>query len=142
MYQLEPEVQGVVDKLTSRLEKIQGTDSVINLIDVFTALTADVIVQYAFAKPYGFIDNARFAPDWHQAVMDASQMSHLFKQFGWLEQTMRRIPPWIVTKMNPQFGALFALDDVRLLGPTTFFTICGFAEDLCCIDDTISSPRP
>ena len=113
VYQLEPIVQSVIDKFVSRLESIRGSGTVVNLIDAFTSLTADIIVQYTFAKPYGMIDSPDFAPEWHKAMMDISEISHIFKQFGWLEPMMRRIPPWIVKKLNPQLAALSTLQDVR-----------------------------
>ncbi len=113
VHNLEPAVQNVVDKLVSRLELIQGSETVINLIDVFTALTCDIICQYAFASPYGCIETPDFAPHWHKAMMDVSEATHLFKQFGWLEPTMRSLPHWLVIKLNPQLGALFTLGDVR-----------------------------
>lgn len=112
VYNLEPVVQSVVDKLSSRLATIQGSETVMNMIDVFTALTCDVICEYSFASPYGFIDEPDFAPWWHRAMMDVSETSHLFKQFGWLEPTMRQLPPWLVIKMNPQLGSFFKLTDV------------------------------
>lgn len=98
---MEQVVQAVVEKLGARLNAIQGSDTVINLIDVCTALTCDIICEYAFASPYGFIDEPNFAPWWHRAMMDASEATHLFKQFGWLERTLRRLPPWMALKMNP-----------------------------------------
>lgn len=114
VYQLEPTVQSVVNKLVSRLEAIRGSGAVVNLIDAFAALTADVILHYAFASPYCFMDNADFASDWRNAMMDASEISHLFKQLGWLEATMRSLPSPVVKIMNPRLGALFNLGDVRL----------------------------
>ena len=79
---LEPLVQSLVDKLTSRLEGFKGTGNVVNLIDAFKALTADIIVQYTFAKHYRLLDRPEFAPLWHRGIMDASEVSHRFKQFG------------------------------------------------------------
>ena len=113
VYQLEPTVQTVVDKLVSRLDGIRGSGTVINLVDVFVSLTADIIVQYAFAKPYNLIDSPDFAPFWHKGMMDLSETSHLFKQFGWLEPMMRRIPQGFVARMSPQLGALFSVGEVR-----------------------------
>lgn len=112
VYRLEPTVQSVIDKLVSRLEGECGTGNVLNLIDAFTALTADIIVQYTFAKPYGFIDNPDFAHMWHKGMMDASETSHLFKQFGWMEPMMRKIPQNFVAMMSPQLGALMMLGNV------------------------------
>lgn len=107
-------MQSIIDKLVSRLEDVQGTGNVINLIDVFTALTADVIVQYTFAKPYGLIDKPDFGPMWHIGIMDASEVSHLFKQFPWMEFLTRKLPPKLVVKMSPQLGSLVALGQVCL----------------------------
>ena len=113
VYQLESTVQTIVDKMVSRLDAIRGSGTVINLVDVFVSLTADIIVQYAFAKPYNLIDSPDFAPFWHKGIMDASETSHTFKQFGWLEPMVRRIPQSFVTMMSPQLGALFSLGKVR-----------------------------
>lgn len=43
MLRLEPVVQTVVDKLVARLEKVRGSSTVVNVMDMFTAFTADVI---------------------------------------------------------------------------------------------------
>lgn len=112
---LEPTVSAMVDKLVSRLETYKETDAVINLINVYPCLTADVICQYAFASPYGYLDAPEFAPTWHKAVMDASEGYHFFKHFPWLESTMRMIPTSIVRKLVPNLSALFLLSDVRLV---------------------------
>lgn len=111
--QLEPSVQAMVQKLLSRLEKLKGTGAIINMIDMYPCLTADIICQYAFASPYGYLDEPEFAPLWHKAVMDASEGYHFFKQFPWIESIMRRIPPSIARKMAPNLGALFLLTEVR-----------------------------
>ncbi|KAL8693461.1 MAG: hypothetical protein Q9218_001732 [Villophora microphyllina] len=110
--QLEPLVQAMIDKLVSRLESLKGAGVVINLIDVFPCLTTDIICQYAFASPYGYLDAPEFAPTWHKAVMDASEGSHFFKQFPWLETMMRQIPMSITRKMVPNLSSLFLLSDM------------------------------
>ena len=111
--QLEPSVHAMVDKLISRLKTLKGTGAVINLIDVYPSLTTDIICQYAFASPYGYLDMPEFSPLWHKAVMDASEGSHFFKQFPWMESMMRKIPTSIVRRMVPSLGSLFLLTDVR-----------------------------
>lgn len=115
VYRLESAVQSVIDKLVSRIEGERGTGSFINLVDAFTAMTSDIIVQYTFAKPYGFIDNPDFAHVWHKGMMDASEVAHLFKQFGWLELIVRRIPQKVLARMSPQLGSLFVLGNVSRL---------------------------
>ncbi|KAI4202646.1 MAG: hypothetical protein LQ350_002439 [Teloschistes chrysophthalmus] len=110
--QLEPSVHAMIDKLLSRLENLKGTGSVINLIDVFPCLTTDIICQYAFASPYGYLDAPEFSPTWHKAVMEASEGAHFFKQFPWIETMMRKIPTGIVMKMAPNLGSLFLVADM------------------------------
>ncbi|KAL8785036.1 MAG: hypothetical protein Q9195_008796 [Heterodermia aff. obscurata] len=107
--QFEPSVQAMIDKLMSRLQKLKGSGTVINMIAMYPCLTSDIICQYAFASPYGYLDEPEFAPLWHKAVMDASEGSHFFKQFPWLESMMRKMPTSIVRKMVPGLAALFQL---------------------------------
>ena len=109
---LEPVVQSVVDKLVGRLHQIKTSAAPVNLIDVFSSFTADVISEYSFAKPYGYLDHLDFAPHWHQTMMDISQNSHLLKQFGWLEPLMRRLPIWLVKIVTPQMMSLLFMQEV------------------------------
>ncbi|KAI9716588.1 MAG: hypothetical protein M1828_007621 [Chrysothrix sp. TS-e1954] len=110
--QLEPSVQTMVNKLMSRLESLKGSGAVINLINVFPCLTSDIICQYAFAVPYGYLDEPEFAPKWHKAVMEASEANHFFKQFPWIETIMRNLPRRLVETMAPNLSSLFLINDM------------------------------
>ncbi len=107
--QLEPVVQLMVDKLVTRLEKSQGSGAILNLIDVFSALTGDVIGQYAFAKPLGLLDSPDFAPQWHKAIIDISENGHMLKHLTWMEPLLRSMPLWLVRVMNPQIMPMIEL---------------------------------
>ncbi|KAL9594139.1 MAG: hypothetical protein Q9219_007202 [cf. Caloplaca sp. 3 TL-2023] len=109
---LEPSVQSMVDKLMSRLESFKGTGSVVNLIHAFACMTSDIICQYSFAAPYGYLEQPEFAPYWHRAVMEASEGSHFFKQFPWIETGMRALPGAVATRMAPQLASLFLMGDM------------------------------
>jgi len=102
MLRLEPVVQSTVDKLVTRLENIKGSSTVVNVIDMFTAFTADVIGQYSFARPYGYMDQPTFAPSWQQLMMGVSEGSHFTKQFSWFVSLMQRIPPRLVEIFAPK----------------------------------------
>ena len=115
VYQLEPSVQSIVDQLVARLRTIQGTGSNVNMVDVFTSLTGDVISQYAFARPFGFMQSPDFAPHWHQLMMSLSETFHTFKQFEWLQPLMGSIPPSLIKRASPKMSALFGVQDVCLL---------------------------
>lgn len=114
VYQLEPSVQSVVDRLVARLRNVQGTGCNVNMIDVFTSLTGDVISQYAFARPFGFMQSPDFAPHWHQLMMMLSEASHVFKQFEWLEPMMRSMPLSLIRMASPKLSSSFGVQDVCL----------------------------
>lgn len=105
-------MQAMVDKVISRLEPFKGTGAVVNLVDLFACMTSDVICQYAFGAPYGYLDQPEFAPYWHKAVMEASEGSHFFKQFPWIEAGIRMLPPSVVRMTAPQLASLLNLGDV------------------------------
>jgi cytochrome P450 len=110
---LEPAVQLIVNKLVSRLENLQGSGSKVNLVDVFSALTGDVIGQYAFAKSLGFMDSPDFAFDWHKAFMDLSENGYLLEHFTWVEPLLRSMPLWLVRLMSPQAVPLIEMQKDR-----------------------------
>ncbi|KAL8696037.1 MAG: hypothetical protein Q9224_003006 [Gallowayella concinna] len=110
--QFEPSVQAMIQKLASRLDKLKETGTIINMIDMYPCLTSDIICQYAFGAPYGYLEMPEFAPLWHKAVMDASEGFHFFKQFPWLESALRKIPQRIVRIMVPNLASLFLLTDM------------------------------
>ena len=102
LQRLEPGVQSVVDNLVYRFEGVKGSSRPVNLLDVFACMTADVIGQYAFAKPYGLLDDPDFSPHWHELMQDVSQNSHILKQFGFLLPMMQSLPDWLVKIVQPQ----------------------------------------
>lgn len=109
---LEPGVQSQVDKLVSRLQGLKGTGTAINLLDLYACLTGDIIGQYAFAKPYGFLDDPDFSPYWHQIMIEVSQNGHILKQFGWMLPLMQSMPEWMVKKTNPLMMTLINFQKV------------------------------
>ncbi|KAI4087722.1 MAG: hypothetical protein LQ344_006608 [Seirophora lacunosa] len=110
--QLEPSVQTMVDKVTSRLDQLMGTGAVVNLVDLFACMTSDVVCQYAFGAPYGYLDQPEFAPYFQKAVMQASEGFHFLKQFPWADDLFRLLPASVVKRMAPQLASLIMLGDM------------------------------
>ncbi|MCJ1457978.1 hypothetical protein MMC28_008347 [Mycoblastus sanguinarius] len=110
---LEPAVQSVITKMVQRLQEFQSSGRVVNVIDVYAALTTDVITQYAFAESFNFMDHPDFAPFWRPMWMDINENSHVKKQFGWFEPMMRSLPKWLAKIMNPQMASFMKYQDER-----------------------------
>ncbi|KAK4500276.1 hypothetical protein PRZ48_008465 [Zasmidium cellare] len=99
--QLEGRIRGHVEKLCSRIEEFQGTEKPLSLRYAFAALTIDVVSEYAFAKSYGALDDPDFAPYWMDAVDSIVGGCYIHQFFPWLPALMKRLPLWLVEKVNP-----------------------------------------
>ena len=113
LQRLEPGVQAQIDKLVSRLRHLQGSGRNVNLLDVYACLTGDIIGQYAFGKPHGFLDGPDdFSRSWHKPIMDVLHVAHLLKQFGWLLPLMQLMPIRLVKIMQPHVATLIEFQAV------------------------------
>ena len=117
LLRLEPGIQSVVEKLISRFEGLRGSGKNINLLDVYASLTGDIIGQYAFAQPYGFLDDPDFSPYWHKLMMGVSKNGHMLKQFGSMMPMMMAMPPWLVKILQPDMMTLLEFQRVCFLLP-------------------------
>ena len=98
---LEPTIQSLIDALCARFREFQQSGEVLNLGCAYSALTTDVITEYCFARSYGFLGRKDFGWEWARVLLQASEMSHLLKQFGWLYPTLNAMPNWLVQWTNP-----------------------------------------
>lgn len=112
---LEPTVQSVVDKLVLRLKGLQGSGTFIDLVNFFTALTADVIFQYSFARSANLMEKPEFASDWHKVIKQTSINYFTMKHFPWVEYLMRVAPVWLINIINPR--AIFFLEIEKVIAP-------------------------
>ncbi|KAL9099760.1 MAG: hypothetical protein Q9163_004791, partial [Psora crenata] len=106
---LEPSVQQVADKLLARLQDLKGTGTKVNLINMFSAFSGDVIWQYAFAKSYLFVEQPDFAPHWYRWLIDIGDGGHLMEHFPWLEPLVTSMPLWLTKLMSPRMMPLINL---------------------------------
>ncbi|KAI9767291.1 MAG: hypothetical protein M1839_004535 [Geoglossum umbratile] len=111
---LEPTIQSIADILCDRLRGFQRSGGVLNLGHAYSALTTDVITEYCFARSYGFLGKDDFGSEWPTVLMQASEMSHLMKQFGWLYPLMDGLPNWFVQWANPPLMYLINFQRVRV----------------------------
>ena len=109
---LEPVVQSVVEKLVSRLEAVRGSGTTINALHLYSALTGDIINQYAFARSHNYLDQQEFAKESYIAWMHITANCHLLQHFGFMATVMRTMPDWLVQLMAPDLKVLNDLQKV------------------------------
>jgi hypothetical protein len=126
---LEPTIQSLIDALCARFREFQQSGEVLNLGCAYSALTTDVITEYCFARSYGFLGRKDFGWEWARVLLQASEMSHLLKQFGWLYPTLNAMPNWLVQWMNPP---LMHLINFQRVGDFLIFISLRLSSFLTC----------
>ena len=99
---LEPMIHGMVEKLSSRVAGFKGSDQPLNMKNASAALAMDVVTQYAFAKPYGALDDEEFAPQWPEAIEAFGERTYLNVYFPRIGNVMRRLPLWVAKRLDPK----------------------------------------
>jgi len=134
---LEPFLQERVELLCKRVRAAKESGEVLNLIDVFTAFTGDVIMEYCF----GFCDNQLGSPgfkaNFHEAMVNLTSFGTLTLQFPFLNpvsdhksvpsswklivhQILQSIPDAVTEKLAPALHMVLVLRKVP--PPSTLLT--------------------
>ncbi|KAL8708064.1 MAG: hypothetical protein Q9220_006996 [cf. Caloplaca sp. 1 TL-2023] len=106
---LEPRIQTVVNTLSEQLAKRRGTGELINLGQIFSALTRDIISEYCFAKNLNCLLMPNFGPA-YESLMEKTKLCPLIKQFPILVPILETFPEWILRQVFP---LLLSLKSVR-----------------------------
>jgi hypothetical protein len=115
---LMPVILSKIQRLCQRFEEFEYSKQPLNMDIAYSALTMDIITEYCFAEPYGCMDDPGFMPQWPKGLIEASETSHLNKQFSWLLPLMKTQPEWIVAKASPNIMALLNYRKVGFLTQT------------------------
>ncbi|KAJ6134167.1 cytochrome P450 [Penicillium sp. IBT 18751x] len=111
---IEPVIHKAIEKLCQQLQTYAGTEKPATLNMAFSCMTTDIVTQYAFNKSYNFLDSPTFEPNFHRAIVAGSDMGLVVKHFPWLLSLMKSMPPWLVTKINPEMVIYLKFqEDVR-----------------------------
>ncbi|KAJ6015187.1 cytochrome P450 [Penicillium herquei] len=113
IHEQAPMIQSNVDVITHRLKtEYSGTDKVVQLNDVFTSLSADVIMTYAFNRSYKLLHNPDFTSQFTRVLQTLKNGAHFAIQFPFLGSLGWSIPPAVCAffKSDMESMALFKQD--------------------------------
>ncbi|RHZ57051.1 hypothetical protein CDV55_101664 [Aspergillus turcosus] len=99
---LQSVIQERVDAFLHRLHLFQNSGAVVRLDRAFAAYSADVIMEYAFGKSEHKLNAPDFDSAFHNACVNGGKSSMLMKQFPLILWTMKRVPPSLLLKINPE----------------------------------------
>lgn len=103
----EPQIRDKVEHLCRRLAAAAATGAVVRLDVAFTALTMDIITDFAFGARTRHLDEPDFGLLWKDAIVSQSANGVFLRQFPWLWPVLERTPLWLLRALkHPAAGLL------------------------------------
>ncbi|MCJ1352893.1 MAG: hypothetical protein MMC33_002877 [Icmadophila ericetorum] len=97
---IEPQIQEKVDKFCSRLLEHSGSKEPLNLGACYTALTLDVISDYAYGQPLGLLDLSDFGSKWREMIKMSLECMAPVRSFPWLMDVLENMPYGLALRLN------------------------------------------
>ncbi|KAJ5715840.1 uncharacterized protein N7483_013021 [Penicillium malachiteum] len=102
---LEPVVQDkarlLIDRLKNGLDDGNDGSGVVELHDLFSALSIDVASDYSFHNCYGLLSAEGYGNDFSSMVRGVLKSFWFFMQFETVENLALRLPPWVSSNFSP-----------------------------------------
>ncbi|CAD6447091.1 62617b23-89bd-4035-8aed-b9edcdd21241 [Sclerotinia trifoliorum] len=115
-----PLIQSRVDIIVKRINtEYKGTDRVLNLGNVFSCFTADVVMECSFGSNYGFCEREGFTSEFMEATHSMMSVLHWTAQFpilAWIMNSVSALPYRIMKEIVPKNSGpvLSWLEDIRI----------------------------
>ncbi|MCJ1321263.1 hypothetical protein MMC15_006607 [Xylographa vitiligo] len=113
---LQPVVEERVNTLVGRFREfkdVKGDEGVMKIDYAFTAFANDVVMEYCFGQSEHRLDQADFAPDFHNASVDIGIGSAFLRQMFWIYHILQGLPQRLAVLISPSVKAIFHLQNVR-----------------------------
>ncbi|KAL5325161.1 hypothetical protein ACEPPN_006284 [Leptodophora sp. 'Broadleaf-Isolate-01'] len=98
---LEPIINGMIDKLCTRMDIFKKSGEPMPLDLAYRCLTTDIVTRYALNKSWDYLDSDDFSPKWFQTIKATAEMGHLIKQANWILPVVRALPDSIMSRLSP-----------------------------------------
>ncbi|MCJ1389938.1 hypothetical protein MMC18_002796 [Xylographa bjoerkii] len=106
---LQPVIEERVDTLVERLrgfKHMKGEESVLKIDYAFSAFTNDVVMEYSFGRSEHRLEQADFAPDFHDGIVETGNGAALLKQMFWIYHIINSLPEWLAVFMIPSVAGM------------------------------------
>lgn len=98
----QPAIHAKVDKLCTIIEDEYANKGVVaSLGRAWTALTTDIITDYAFARSYNHLDNPGFSETMHESLIAIYSMTKLAMQFPIVFTVLEMLPDSVIRRFKP-----------------------------------------
>lgn len=97
-------VQALMDRISEKLSReYAGQNRPVNIQDVWSALSADAIMDIVFAKSMNLYDYPDFRSPFTIAVNSVAIYCHITLHFGFLLTIINNLPDWLAMRVFPPF---------------------------------------
>ncbi|KAF2773329.1 cytochrome P450 [Teratosphaeria nubilosa] len=103
---LEPTIRNTVERLIERMNNFANTEAVVNLKQMYSGLTLDVIAGYCFGESMVNMKQEQFGPDLLDAFNSLPQGHPIGRMFPWLFDLVSKIPAKFIATVDPKFRPL------------------------------------
>ncbi|KAL4936174.1 hypothetical protein BDV06DRAFT_233669 [Aspergillus oleicola] len=111
---LTPMIEERCIKLLERFQEFHENQTIVQLDDAFSALTADIITYYCYGKLWHFIEDKDFRSDIRVATTEISGLSHVNRIFHFVNPMLKSMPGWLMRALAPGKSGLLDLQDAIL----------------------------
>ena len=110
-----PEIQSRMNTLCDKLIGYKGVSTPVSIYSVVGCFTADVIMQYSFARSYELVSTCKdFNSTFINGLNAMGNNVHVLIHFPWVLNFMKALPEFLSTKLNPEFASIFVFHKVYL----------------------------
>ncbi|EON69687.1 hypothetical protein W97_08947 [Coniosporium apollinis CBS 100218] len=108
---VEPIIQTMLQQMFARMREYQQTGRPLTVSLLYSAFTADIITEYAFAKPNHYLDMPDLNKKFFNMMVGVHEMGAMARYFKRLLPVLNSVPPWLVTKLNPGMREFFVFQE-------------------------------
>lgn len=103
---LEPVIRGTIEQLCTRMRTLIGTDAVMNLKELYSGLTMDIIGQYCFGESMDNLKQEQYGKEFLDFFHEMPQGHPIGRMFPWLFDILQKIPIRILARLDPKLEPL------------------------------------
>jgi cytochrome P450 len=106
---LETMIQGKVEKLMGRLATACDQGTVVPLDSASSALTADIISEFAYGVSLDYLDDPNFKNEVAESILSLASSVHVLKFFPFILSLSKIIPDSVVETLSPEASKILRL---------------------------------
>ncbi|KAJ6026551.1 uncharacterized protein N7446_004848 [Penicillium canescens] len=106
---LETMIQGKVEKLMGRLATACEQGTVVPLDSASSALTADIISEFAYGVSLDYLDDPNFKNEVAESILSLASSVHVLKFFPFILSLSKIIPDSVVETLSPEASKILRL---------------------------------